>query len=281
MSGRCLPAGPGANVSPPSASVGRFTVPVEAIDMDERRGVPVSVAADLPVTPAVTGYLRAILRLQGTHGAVTTQALADELAISAPSVTSMAKRLDALGLAHYTRYHGVSLTEAGEEIARTATYHHRVVELFLAESLGYRWEEARREAERLADVVSPDLVARIEAALGHPSFDGAGDRIPNQDDRVGQCRASRLLDLEIGVAAGIHHVRDHDPAHHRYLENLGLFPGVEVMVLRALPFDGPLLLRVGTTERLISRRLAAAVSVERYDADQGDAWHRGGEYPTA
>lgn len=269
MSDQREPAGPGVVLALPLGTVGSFTRRDDAVDVDREGAARGGGPDDFSITPAVTGYLHAIYRLQGSGASVTTQSLADELAISAPSVTSMAKRLHALGLVHYARYRGVTLTEVGEQVARTATHHHRIVELFLVESLGYRWDEARREAERLADVVSPELVARIEAALGHPSFDAVGARLPGQDDRVGQRRAWRLLDLEVGVAAVIRHVRDHDPAHHRYLESLGLYPGVAVMVLKTLPFDGPLLLQVATTERLISRRLAAAISVERDDPDLG------------
>ncbi len=107
---------------------------------------------------------------------MTTQRLAEALGVSGPSVTNMVKRLHALELVRHERYQGVELTDAGEQIALSVVRHHRLLELYLVEALGYAWDKAH--TERLEHHVSEELEARMEAALGHPTRDPHGDRSP-------------------------------------------------------------------------------------------------------
>ncbi len=212
-------------------------------------------------------YLRAVYLLQEAGAPVATQQIARELGVSSPSVTNMIKRLHELGLLRHTRYHGVVLTEAGERVALRATRCHRLLELYLVEALGYRWDEVHIEAERLAHDVSEELAARLEAALGHPTLDPHGHPIPSREGAVAPVTDRRLLDLEPGTAAAVCRVSDRSPSQLRYLAELGLSPGVTVAVVELLPFDGPVRVRVGAAECVISRHLAAAVSVDGRGAD--------------
>ncbi len=98
------------------------------------------------ITQAMEDYLKAAYRLQREGGAVTTQRLAEALGLSGPSVTNMVKRLDEVKLVRHTRYHGIELTPAGERIALEVIRHHRLIELYLAEALGYHWDEVHAEA---------------------------------------------------------------------------------------------------------------------------------------
>ena len=213
------------------------------------------------ITQAMEDYLKAAYRLRQVGGAVTTQRLADELGISGPSVTNMVKRLHDLKLLRHTRYHGVELTEAGERVALEVIRHHRLLELYLAETLGYRWDEVHAEAERLEHHVSEELEARMDTALGFPTRDPHGDPIPTRDGRLEPLADVSLLDVAHGQTATVSRVSDRDPAQLRYLGGLGLYPGAAVTVLGCLPFEGPLRIRVRTAEHLIGRPLAAAVSV--------------------
>ncbi len=129
-------------------------------------GRGVSADADPLITPAMRDYLKAIYRLGRTGEPVATQHLAESLSVSPPSVTSMAKRLDVLGLVRHARYHGVALTPAGELVALRAIRRCRLIERYLVETLGYASEEVHAEAQRLEHHVSEELAARIAAALG-------------------------------------------------------------------------------------------------------------------
>lgn len=217
---------------------------------------------DLPhVSHAMEDYLKAIYRLQEQQGQVTTQRLADELGVTGPSVTNMVKRLDEMRLLRHTRYHGVELTPAGRKIALEVIRHHRLLELYLAETLGYAWDEVHDEAERLEHHVSEELEARMDSALGFPTVDPHGDPIPSREGEIAAIAGLPLLDLEPGIAGTVTRVSDRDPEQLRYLGGLGLYPGVEVVVVERLPFEGPLKIRVGEQEHIIGRPLAAAVHV--------------------
>jgi DtxR family Mn-dependent transcriptional regulator len=140
--------------------------------------------------------------------------------------------------------------------------HHRLLELYLAESLGYPWDEVHAEAERLEHHVSDELEAHMDSALGYPTRDPHGDPIPSRDGEIDIVPGTRLLDLAAGETATVVRVSDRDPEQLRYLGDLGLFPGITVTVVEQLPFEGPIKIRIDTAEHMIGRPLAAAVHVE-------------------
>ena len=215
------------------------------------------------ITHAMEDYLKAAFRLEQEGGTVTTQRLADELGISGPSVTNMVKRLNELRMLAHTPYHGVRLTPAGEKIALEVLRHHRLLELYLSETLGYSWDEVHAEAERLEHHLSDALEARLDSALGHPTVDPHGDPIPSREGVLAPVPETRLLDLAPGERAAIARVSDRDPAQLRYLGELGLFPGVAIELIETLPFDGPVRVRTEGGEFVLGRPLAGTVHVER------------------
>jgi DtxR family Mn-dependent transcriptional regulator len=213
------------------------------------------------VTHAMEDYLKAVYRLQESGGAASTQALSEELNVTGPSVTNMVKRLHEMRLLKYTRYQGVELTEAGEKIALEVIRHHRLLELYLAETLGYSWDEVHDEAEKLEHHMSDDLEARMDSALGYPSHDPHGDPIPSAEGKIVHRDALMLRDAEPLEAMTVSRVSDRDPERLRYLGTLGLFPGAEVTVLERLPFDELLKIGIAGEEYVIGKQLGEAVFV--------------------
>ncbi len=228
---------------------------------------PASVRGSTRVSPAVEDYLKAVYQLRDEAGTVTVQRLAEQLGVASPSVTTMVKRLAEQGLLQHARYQGVALTEAGERIALEVVRHHRLLERYLVEALGFGWDEVHAEAERLEHHISEELEARMDAALGHPLVDPHGDSIPRRDGVVASAGEMRLLDLAVGEEGVVHRVSDRDPAQLRYLGSLGLYPSAVVRVLEVLPFAGPLRIRVDGAEHVIGHPLASAVWVDRRAPD--------------
>jgi DtxR family Mn-dependent transcriptional regulator len=211
------------------------------------------------VTHAMEDYLKAVYRLREQGGPITTQRISEELGVTGPSVTNMVKRLHDLHLLEHTRYLGVELTPAGEKIALEVIRHHRLLELYLAETLGYSWDQVHDEAERLEHHLSEELEARIDVTLGHPTHDPHGDPIPSAEGIVLPLSGTTLDQLPIGEAARVERVVDRDPERLRYLGDLGLYPGAIVTLTELMPFDGPLRIRVGEQEHIIGRALASAI----------------------
>jgi DtxR family transcriptional regulator, Mn-dependent transcriptional regulator len=130
-------------------------------------------------SPAVEDYLKAIYRLQDeTGGPVTTSALGGWLGVTAGSASGMLKKLDDLRLIAYAPYHGVRLNQAGWRAALGVVRRHRLLEAFLAQSLGLSWDQVHDEAEALEHALSPGLCEMIAARLGDPRTDPHGDPIP-------------------------------------------------------------------------------------------------------
>lgn len=215
------------------------------------------------ITPAIEDYLKAIYTLQQQHGIVTTSLLGEQRGSKPGSVTGMIKKLAEMNLVQHTPYQGVVLTPAGERIALEVIRHHRLIELYLVEALGYSWDEVHEEAEKLEHHISEKLEARIAEHLGHPAFDPHGDPIPTLEGDLPATGGARLADLGIAERGRIVRVRDQSGERLRYLADLGLVPGAQVEVVGSAPFDGPLTIRLGNTDYPLDRRMARTIEVER------------------
>jgi DtxR family Mn-dependent transcriptional regulator len=215
------------------------------------------------ITASMEDYLKAVYRLENDGAPVTTQRLADELKFSGPSVTNMVKRLAELKLLTHNPYHGVQLTQAGQQVALEVVRHHRLLELYLSEALGYDWDQVHAEAERLEHHVSEELEARMERVLGYPEFDPHGDPIPSRTGEVPDRREGSLTDLEIGASEVVTRVSDRNPDHLRFLGEMGLKPGTELKMLEKMPFGGPVRVEIEGTEHLVPIAVAETIRVSQ------------------
>ena len=175
----------------------------------------------------------------------------------------MVRRLADQGLLAYERYRGVRLTDAGRRAALRTIRRHRVIEAYLVQALGYPWDQVHPEAERLEHAASDELIDRMAAAIGQPETDPHGAPIPTRDGVIDETRHSSLADVATGVRARVVRVGDENDELLRYLDSLGIRPGVQVAVGEHAPFDGPLTVRVGGAQHQIGHALAARILVER------------------
>ena len=214
-------------------------------------------------SPAIQDYAKAIYALeQREQGAVTTTALADRLGVTAASASGMVKRMGELGLVEHEPYRGVSLTAPGRRVALEVIRHHRLLELYLAESLGLSWDRVHAEAEVLEHHLSEELEELIAAKLGNPTHDPHGDPIPSRDLTIEE-RATKSLDaLSAGTTGTFTRVSDSDPDMLRYLGERGIAPGDEFEVVDKQPFDGPVFVRFGVDIHVLGGALARAMRVE-------------------
>lgn len=218
------------------------------------------------VTHAMEDYLKAIYELSLDHPQVSTSVLAERMNVRPASVSGMIRSLAELHLVEHTRYYGVKLTPTGMRIALEVLRHHRLIELYLVEELGFSWDEVHDEADRLEHVISEKFEARIAAMLGHPTADPHGAPIPSLDGSIPHQAIACLADMECHTAWQITRVRgDEFPAQLQYLESLGLVPGNHVKVLSVAPFDGPMMVEVNQQTHPLDRRLARLIYVAKED----------------
>lgn len=217
------------------------------------------------LTHAVQDYLKAVYELAGEDGRASTNDLAQELGVSPASVTGMIQKLAAADppLLAYQKHRGVALTKQGRDAALRTIRHHRLVEMFLHETLGFSWDEVHEEAELLEHVVSERLEARIAESLGDPTHDPHGDPIPTSALEIPPSHDIRMSELRAGQTAIIRRVRDSDPELLRHLHDLGITPGAVVQAQAYSEFDENLHIGLeGGEEIVLGSRVTRQVYVE-------------------
>ncbi len=202
------------------------------------------------LTPAMEDYLKAIYLLQQSHDSASTSMLAEQMGLRAATVTGMIKRLAELDLVEYVPYYGVRLTPRGERAALETLRHHRLLELFLTEKLGFGWDEVHDEADRLEHYISEALEARISEMLGHPTHDPHGDPIPSLSGDVPAVALQPLIDLQAGERGLVARVLTQDDEVLRYLRDVGITLNVLVEVLARSDAGATMTLRVESKEEV-------------------------------
>lgn len=207
-------------------------------------------------------YVKAIYKVTAKHRRATTLLIAESLELSPASVTNMLKRLAKLGLVDYEPYQGAILTEAGTQIALEVIRHHRLLELYLTERLGFTWDEVDAEAETLEHVISEQFEDRIDELLGYPDTDPHGDPIPTRAGGVADRLFMPLASAIEGQNVVVRRVSDSDPDALRGFAGMGLVPDAEVAVLRVDEPTGQMRVRIGGVVHRVGPADAGQVFVE-------------------
>jgi DtxR family Mn-dependent transcriptional regulator len=218
------------------------------------------------VTHAIEDYLKTIYALTAVNDRASTNQIAEALEVKPASVTGMIKKLSQSNppLVDYQKHYGVALTPEGERVALETIRHHRLLETFLYETLGFEWDAVHAEADRLEHVISEEFEERIAQALGDPTHDPHGDPIPTRDLEMPVQTTTRLSDLRPGQQAIIKRVRDTDPELLRYLSERSIVPGACVDILAYSSFDDNLTIQVeGRTDpEVLGARVTRQIFVE-------------------
>ncbi len=213
------------------------------------------------ISRAMEDYLKTIFLLGKDGEKVSTSRLAQRMQCSAASVTNMLQKLSELKLVRYKPYQGVRLTDAGSKVALEVLRHHRLVETYLQEILGFSWDKVHDEAEQLEHVISEELEARMDAALGYPTRDPHGHPIPGKDGTMPKESHDSLWETPTGTRVKVSLVNDSDPEALRYLGSIGIHPQVQVNVIKKAPFNGPIHIQINDSEHSISEELARQIFV--------------------
>jgi DtxR family Mn-dependent transcriptional regulator len=215
------------------------------------------------LTISTQDYLKHIYELTEDGESASTNALARKLNIKAGSVTGMIQKLASTkpALVEYEKHQGVTLTKEGRKAALEVIRHHRLLEAWLVQTLGYSWDEVHEEAERLEHVIS-DIERRIAAVMGHPTRDPHGELIPTADLKMPLDDSLPLSALRPNQTATIKRVKASDAELLRYLEGLDLVPGVQIEIKEYSPFDHNLTVRVGRRSSVLGLSITSIIFVE-------------------
>jgi DtxR family Mn-dependent transcriptional regulator len=216
------------------------------------------------LTISIQDYLKNIYELTENGESASTNALAKKLNIKPASVTGMVQKLASSkpALVEYQKHQGVTLTREGRRAALEVIRHHRLLEAWLVQTLGYSWDEVHEEAERLEHVISEDFERRIAAAMGNPSRDPHGELIPTADLTMPLDDSIPLSALRPNQTGTVLAVKSPETALLRHLEGLGLVPGAQIEVLGYSPFDHNLTIRVGKKSSVLGLNITNRILIE-------------------
>lgn len=214
------------------------------------------------VGQSIEDYVKSIYLLSEMHEMVAANALSEAMGVSPAAVTKMGKRLQEMKLVRYSRQNGFRLTTQGRAIALEMVRHHRLLEMYLHQALGYTWDKVHDEAEVLEHVISEEFEERIDALLGYPTHDPHGAPIPTRDGKIETRNFPSLNQLEMGEDAVIRRVTNRDSTMLNYIGSLGLYPGTEIRLLGMEPYGGSLSIEVGDKTVSVGSVLANHIFVE-------------------
>lgn len=214
------------------------------------------------LSQAVQDYLKTIYKLQDIEDVVSTTSIAKEMNISGASVTGMLKKLSTMKLVDYNSYKGVRLTDDGVKIALEILRHHRLLELYLKESLGFSLAKVHDEACRLEHYVSDEFVEKIDSLLGYPQYSPLGNPIPSKEGVLPDNSSTSLVNVDLNKKYKIKRISDENTEMVDYFEKMGMLPGVEITVLTRAPFNGPMTIVYNDHEEIIGYEVAKNIFVE-------------------
>ncbi|HRP01296.1 MAG TPA: metal-dependent transcriptional regulator [Candidatus Kapabacteria bacterium] len=210
---------------------------------------------------AVQDYLKTIYKLQMVEDVVSTSSIARELNVSGASVTGMLKKLANKNLADYNSYKGVRLTEMGVRNALEILRNHRLLELYLKDSLGFSLAKVHDEACRLEHYVSDEFIEKIDTLLGYPQYSPLGNPIPSKDGVVPDYTSESLVNVDLNKKYKIKRISDENNDMVDYFEKMGMLPGVDITLLTRAPFNGPMTIAYNNHEEVIGFEVARNIFV--------------------
>ena len=210
-------------------------------------------------------YLKTVWSLtEWSKTPVTPKLIADRIGLKLSSVSDAVRKLTEQGFVEHAPYGVVTLTPKGRVHAVAMVRRHRLIETFLVETLGYRWDQVHEEAEMLEHAVSDFMIERLDELLGHPTRDPHGDPIPTADGVVTRPAAILLTELVPRQRARVERISDEDPQLLQFFAENGIRFGTMLESRQSAPYSEAVEVLVeGRSERVsLGRKASDAVWVE-------------------
>lgn len=210
----------------------------------------------------VEDYLKNLLGASEWGGkSLSVSGLAERMGVAPSTASENVRRLDKLGLITHAPYRGISLTERGRKLALKMVRKHRILETYLHQKLGYPWDQVHCEAEILEHAASDKLIAAMDKALGHPKNDPHGDPIPTNEGDIPPVSNRPLSEAPLNTSATVARIHDTNPALLRFLQSVGVVPGVVLTPIEKIPEAGIMQLKINNQEVTLGKPAVKAIWV--------------------
>jgi len=215
------------------------------------------------ISAAVEEYLECIFKLQEKSGVARTNDIVKSLGVVPGTVTNTVEWLEKEGLVTHKPYKGVKLTEKGRKIALQVIRRHRLSERLLTDILHMKWDKVHDAACKLEHSITDEIIKPLEKTLGHPKTCPHGNPIPTKCGGIIEEESQPLTTLNEREQGTIVKITEEKADLLRYLNTMGLVPGASLEVVGKAPFNGPITIKVGRTNRALSREVASIIKVKR------------------
>lgn len=211
-------------------------------------------------------YLKAIYTLADEEGKISLSELSKEMGVSVPTVNSMVKKLQDHEWVIYKKYKPLQLTSKGKKTAALIIRKHRLTEMYLAEKMGFGWEEVHDIAEQMEHISSPELFDRMDELLGNPTIDPHGSPIPDKNGNVFEKEYQKLSEVGEGHRVKLCALTYSSTEFLLFLNSKKLELGVELEVLNVEPFDHSMTVAYGEYEAMmLSQKVCDRLLVDVLD----------------
>lgn len=217
----------------------------------------------MEVTAVIEEYLECIYKLQEKSGVARTSDIVKSLNVTAGTVTNTVKWLEKQGLVTHRPYKGVKLTQKGTKIALQVIRKHRLSERLLVDILHMEQSKVHDTACKMEHCITEEMIKPLEEALKHPKTCPHGNPIPTEGGEIIEEKSLPLLELAVGEQGTVVKITEEKADLLRYIGNLGLVPKTPIEILEKAPFNGPISVKIGSTNRAISRAVASIIQVKR------------------
>ncbi|MCW4045466.1 MAG: metal-dependent transcriptional regulator [Candidatus Bathyarchaeota archaeon] len=221
------------------------------------------MTANEEVTAAIEEYLECIYKLQERSNVARTSDIVKALKVAPGTVTNTVEWLEKQNLVTHTPYKGVKLTQKGKKIALQVIRKHRLSERLLVDILHMDKDRAHDAACKLEHSMTDEMITRLEETLKYPKTCPHGNPIPTEKGEIIEEFSLPLLELVVGEQCTIVKITEETSDLLHYLDKLGLVPKAVIKVQEKAPFDGPITVKVGSTDHAVSRAVAAIIQVKR------------------
>jgi DtxR family Mn-dependent transcriptional regulator len=221
------------------------------------------------VSAVIEEYLECIYRFQEKKGVARTNDIVKSLRVVPGTVTNIVERLEKEGYVTHEPYKGVKLTERGVKVALQVIRRHRLSECLLSDVLHLEWYRIHEFACKLEHSMPDEILNPLEEALGHPKTCPHGNPIPTKNGIIFEEESQPLFELAEGECGTVVKITEENTDLLNYLNQQGLIPGVQIELVEKAPFNGPIVLKIGTANRSISRTIASIIRINRKSKNRG------------
>jgi len=220
---------------------------------------------EAPITQTIQDYLMTMHVLERDHSEIVAARLAEQLGVTAPTVTMTLKRMERdHWITGKSRHGGIHLTDAGRQAAHAVVRRHMLTEWLLLKILKVPFLQIHAEAHHMEHAISDMIEERLMNVLGSPQTCPHGNPLPGFESVTNVWPA--VIDFSPGdkvVIRRIHEFAEDNRDLLKFLFENKVMPGSKATLMEALPFNQTVTLSVNSQAVVLGFAAARSIYGEK------------------